>query len=237
MSNLFENSISFHSSPLTSSDIDDEILVERSLLSLLIDYRDANLTPRASVSAASDSSNDDVRPHNRESPGNPPTAAQHQQPGKWLFSGHSHTDNSSDDIDTIIVIPDNTRHDKKRQRNTSEQQSTVYNKTTTLSDQTMRNNQSNTDIGTTQMSDSQPNRAEARTRDVHCKIDKIAVELLATNFDRTASAPTHPITPLTHSEPTPGPSNAPDQWRSYRGGSCQRQLPTSKRQKHEQQSG
>ena len=113
MSNLFENSISFHSSPLTSSDIDDEILAERSLLSSLIDYRDANLTPRASGSAASDSSNDDVRPHNRESPGNPLTAAQRQQPGKWLFSGHSHTDNSSDDIDTIIVIPDNTRHDKK----------------------------------------------------------------------------------------------------------------------------
>ena len=71
MSNLFEKSISSHSSPHNRSDIDDEILAERSLLTSLIDYRDATATSRASLCATSDSSNDDVNTDHGDSLGEP----------------------------------------------------------------------------------------------------------------------------------------------------------------------
>ena len=90
MSNLFEKSISSHSSPNNRSDIDNEILAERSLLTSLIDYRDATAASRASLCATSDSSNDDVNTDHGNPSGNPSgnslTAAQRKQSSKRLFS-------------------------------------------------------------------------------------------------------------------------------------------------------
>ena len=94
---------------------------------------------------------------------------------------------------------------KKRQQNTSEQQSTVYNKTTTLSDQTKGNNQSNTDIGTTQTSDSQPNQAEALNRDVH----------VLQNWQNSGWTTSHKF--RSHSECTNAPNNPSDTQRAYTG--------------------
>ena len=69
-----------------------------------VDYWNATVTSRASDD---DVNTDHGNPSGNPS-GNPLNTAQRKQSSKRLFSGHSHTDNSSDDTDTVTTITDNS---------------------------------------------------------------------------------------------------------------------------------
>ena len=108
--------------------------------------------------------------------GNSLTAAQRKQSSKRLFSGHSHTDNSSDDNSNTDNSNTKLTHDKKRQRNATEQRSVVDNVNVPATAITTGNDKSNSinlDNPTIHTSYNQPNRLGNSYRDVHGEIDKI----------------------------------------------------------------